>query len=357
MADYSLVLLGRLAGKDIPVARALSDAFGQPVTWGEQMVTQSPITLLTGLKTGQARQIKEALAGIEKVGCKFDLREGIDASFPRITWQNECKLFDRPVPAYLTDGDKRQPSVQTFSFVIPPSTVPLRIDIRISPDASATAAPLGIDGARPIAVPPPGKLRPASNADSFLGVPPPLTPAQQRLKESQEIESADVAIIELDEIAEPVAPPSAAPAPALLPDVPLIPSLAKLGPAITPPANVRPAMRLEDFEAGFRDMPPPSSAPLSTPRVEQLEPLNGGFVAARAAPQDTRLFDVSITSCASPQAIQLLAKTLGLDIPTAQKRAKRPVITVARNVSEQDANAMAAEFERAGARAAIKVAR
>ena len=356
MPEYSIVLLGRLAGKDIPVARAISDAFSQPVTWGEQIVTQSPITLLVGLRPGQTRQVKESLAGIEKIGCKFDVREGVDPNYPRITWQTECKLFDRPLSAYMTDADKRQPSVQTFAFVIPPSSVPLKIEIRVIPEmaaATVSSAPAdvsGIDGSRPVAperAAPTASLRPPSNADA-LGAPPPLTPEQKRLRDSVAAEPLpEITDFEDD---EPVEMPSA---PRLLPDVPLIPA-PSAGPTVTPPANVRPAMRLEDFEAGFRDLAQPSS-PI---RVEPVDPPAGdAFASPRVLPQDTRLFDVTITACASPRAIQLLAKTLELDIPTAQKRAKRPVITVARNVSEQDANAIASEFERAGARANIKIAR
>jgi len=100
--EFSLVLLGRLIGRDRIVGQALARAFSRDDNWGLQIVGASPITILTGLNQAQAQAVHFALAEVERLGSQFQVQPGVDGGYAQIQWPEPPRVLGKLVSDYGT---------------------------------------------------------------------------------------------------------------------------------------------------------------------------------------------------------------------------------------------------------------
>ena len=146
-----------------------------------------------------------------------------------------------------------------------------------------------------------------------------------------------------------------APPPQSIPDVPIVPGMPEFEQMKPPsPAKGNP-MRLEDFEAGLKEVmaQPPGQQPGSG-QVELVEVDDSDELEELAPPGGAGAFDVVVSNCTGPQAVQLIAELMRLPVEQARKRSRWPKLTVAKNLPEAEARKIADRFRAAGAQAAVQ---
>ncbi|MCX7806619.1 MAG: hypothetical protein N3A38_15755 [Planctomycetota bacterium] len=458
--DYSIVFLGRFAGRDKPVGQALSQVFGFKEEWGMRVVGVSPCILLSGLTMEQASEIHAILAEVEQAGCKFQVEKGMDPGLTKLEWPSPPRLKGRLVSEYgrprsavivcphcgqpieLSAGKAAGTPAASAGATLP-ATGPVQggygdvrtPPVRQSPVHVPAAGPAGPQRQTPSA-PTAQKVRPPSGpgvvpqavpqvqmpsrpvpAPAPAGYPPPGPPPIVIAQAPQED-------AELDELVPiggaPAQQPGAAPrppaaqqagAPRLLPEVPLIerPQTAPSKPAGSPQKRRMGPMSLDDFEAGLAEEEPreeeaPAGAPALDPitgeSVEDLDevppapaaprpaavqraagpalppaqrPPSAGKVPAQpvglqqAAPQQqaqparqsgrTGNCTVLVQRTSNPRLAPLLAEILKISTEEAQKLASRPIIAVARGISQEEADALKKRFDAIGVACQIKLKR
>ncbi len=89
---YSLVLIGRYPGKDMPVAQALARCMGRDELWGLRIVSAAPIVFFEKLTSTLAEQFEDALAEVAEAGCRFEIQPGTNPSLPKVGWSNPPKI-------------------------------------------------------------------------------------------------------------------------------------------------------------------------------------------------------------------------------------------------------------------------
>ncbi|MGD0091476.1 MAG: hypothetical protein ABSE73_16275 [Planctomycetota bacterium] len=154
--QFSLVLVGRFAGKDKPVAAALARDFGHDETWGLQIVGAAPITLLDGLSGEQARVVHTALADVEAAGSKMEVRPGTDANLPKVGWPAPPRIRGRPVSDYAAGASG---ATATLFVPCPYTGQKLKLTISVSVEqvaeqAAVSAAATVPSGSAPAPAPP-----------------------------------------------------------------------------------------------------------------------------------------------------------------------------------------------------------
>lgn len=151
---FSLLLLGRFAGKDKPVAAALARDFGCDETWGMQVLGAAPIILLDGLSSEQAQAIREALADVEMAGSRIEIRPGTDPDLPRVGWAASARIKGRPLSDYAGG------STATATLFLPCPYTGQKIKLSISVNVERVVEPPAVGTAAalppvPIPVPAP----------------------------------------------------------------------------------------------------------------------------------------------------------------------------------------------------------
>ena len=113
---FSIVLLGRYAGKDRAVAQALARLFGRDDAWGLQVVGASPIVLLHNLAPEQSEAILAALGDAENAGCQMEIQPGVDPGLPKLGWPAAPRIRGRLINEFTVSpipfGQTIQPSQQ-----------------------------------------------------------------------------------------------------------------------------------------------------------------------------------------------------------------------------------------------------
>lgn len=151
-AEYSIVLLGRFAGKDRAVAQALSRSFGRDDAWGLQVVGATPIVLLAGLNIDQSSAVADALADVEQAGSRLEIQQGVDEGLPKLQWPATPRIRGHLITEFGPGGPKPGPS-HTMQLIVPCPYTNQKIQLTLNmtfgraadgsviPNVSATTAP------------------------------------------------------------------------------------------------------------------------------------------------------------------------------------------------------------------------
>ncbi len=99
---YSIVLLGRYAGKDRAVAQSLARLFGRDDAWGLQVVGASPIVLMHNLLPEQSEAILAAMGEAEMAGCQLEIQPGVDEGLPKLGWPAPPRIRGKLIAEFTT---------------------------------------------------------------------------------------------------------------------------------------------------------------------------------------------------------------------------------------------------------------
>ena len=97
---FSIVLLGRYAGKDRAVAQSLARLFGRDDAWALQVVGASPIVLLHNLSAEQSEAVLAAMNEAEVAGCQMGIQPGVDEGLPKLGWPAPARIRGRLVAEF-----------------------------------------------------------------------------------------------------------------------------------------------------------------------------------------------------------------------------------------------------------------
>ncbi|HEY3323835.1 MAG TPA: hypothetical protein VGP72_25510 [Planctomycetota bacterium] len=153
-ADYTLILLGRFAGKDRAVATALAAVFEQDDEWGVQVVGSAPITLLDGLSAEQAQGALAAVAPVEAVGSRFEVRQGADPGLPKLSWSQPPRVGGRVIT-------ELQPNVVHLILPCPYTGQKMRLSLTVNVTRAGAQAGVAVSAAAMPALAPMGAPAPA----------------------------------------------------------------------------------------------------------------------------------------------------------------------------------------------------
>jgi ribosomal protein L7/L12 len=186
--DFSIVLLGRFAGKDRAVAQALSRAFGRDDAWGLQVVGATPIVLISNLNVDQASAITDALHDVEHAGSKLEIQQGLDDGLPQLQWPATPRIRGR-----LVSDFGPPPAAHNIMLVVPCPYTQQKIQLTLNitygkstdgnpvPNITATTAPYrGTTPAGNAAPIQPIQSIPAPAIHPPISINRPMTPAPQR---------------------------------------------------------------------------------------------------------------------------------------------------------------------------------
>jgi len=180
--EYSIVLLGRFAGKDRAVAQALSRAFGRDDAWGLQVVGATPIVLLSDLGIDQSSAIADALADVEQAGSRLEIQQGLDEGLPKLQWPATPRIRGHLITDFGPNGPKPG-AAHTMQLIVPCPYTNQKIQLTLNmtfgraadgsviPNVSATTAPFVANPIQPI---------PMSPIPTPIPSPRPTTPAAPR---------------------------------------------------------------------------------------------------------------------------------------------------------------------------------
>jgi len=187
-AEYSIVLLGRFAGKDRAVAQALSRSFGRDDAWGLQVVGATPIVLLSGLNIDQSSAIADALVEVEQSGSRLEIQQGLDEGLPKLQWPATPRIRGHLITEFGPGGPKPGAS-HTMQLIVPCPYTNQKIQLTLNmsfgrsadgsviPNVSATTAPY--TAPNPIQqIPMPGGMSPRPTTPAaprhIIGLPAPI---------------------------------------------------------------------------------------------------------------------------------------------------------------------------------------
>jgi len=365
--------LGRFPGKDRAVAQALSRDFGRDESWGMQVVGAAPIVLIDGLNEAQGDAVHSALSEVEAAGCRFELQTGADAGLAKISWPGPPRVRGRlitemgiaPVAPAPLPG---MGSTSTLIVACPYTGQPMKMTITVraermagTPQAAPTQISIPVPAPTVISLPVPVRRSTPSGIQNpayqpvktpvHTPLPPRLSnpvagrPAQTFAKATPGPKSGEPIIIGLDSLDDLQAQP--------LPDVPVLRAspprtivppqggVQPMAPNTTPlPDNLMSTpMDLSAFEAGVEGsgiMKAYTSAPAPgvLPPEEEAPPLE----------DDGSLCSVTMGKNGNPRVHELLAEMTGISVDEAARLCQKPIITLAKDISVPDAEAIKQQF-------------
>ena len=97
---FSIVLLGRYAGKDRAVSQALARVFGRDDAWALQVVGASPIVILHNMQAEQSEAVLQGLSEVENAGCQMEIQSGVDEGLPKLGWPAPPRIRGRLISEF-----------------------------------------------------------------------------------------------------------------------------------------------------------------------------------------------------------------------------------------------------------------
>lgn len=371
MADYTIVLKSIAQGKYVQVAQALRSVLGLKEQAAGQIVSSVPLALFEGLERAQANAILEAMAPLQQAGAALGVTPQPGRAYARMSW---------PEPPSVAGRD-----LASFTSKQPPAGLRCPVcgaELALVPAGSPAPAQHAAAPAQPAAVEPgPSAVVESGPAFEVTG-------------------EGDLQM--LDEV-EVGAGPGAG-----VPDVPDVPAATK-SPS-TQPATTKSTvpMDLEDFEASFagqaeeelgRDdvlqelgeaqakpvagtqpqappaQPKPEAgagarAPAARPKTPPTKARRRASGSRRAGRKPATGTPVGSGSGSMPSAgtgsfsvfaaksnnrrfLEFVAEVRGITVQAAKKLAKRQVVQLARDVSQEEAESIREVFEAEGFQARV----